>query len=256
VTSADPSGQVVVVTGVSGDVGRALADGFHGAGALVVGADADEDVQLGAGRQSIYVQTDVTDRASVESLVRTVETKLGRADILLNCATAGRHEPALSLTPSDWSRTITVALTGTFNCSQAFAALMVKHKRGNIINLVSMDAYHAYPGRSSYAAAQAGVVGLTRALAVEWAPLGIRVNALAHGVGITSKPGPSDKWSPTLVERVQNRTPMHRLARPEEIVAAALFLAGPRSAFMTGQVLRVDGGWAALNSAAPGFVFP
>jgi NAD(P)-dependent dehydrogenase (short-subunit alcohol dehydrogenase family) len=254
VTSAEPSGQVVVVTGVAGGVGRALADGFAGAGALVVGADADEDVQLAG--QSIYVQTDVSDRASVESLARTVEAKLGRADILLNCATAGRHEPALSLAPSDWSATIAVALTGTFNCSQVFAALMVKQKRGNIINLVSMDAYHAYPGRSSYAAAQAGVVGLTRALAVEWATLGIRVNALAHGVGMTSKPGPPDKWSPTLTERVQNRTPVHRLARPEEIVAAALFLAGPRSAFMTGQVLRVDGGWAALNSAAPGFVFP
>jgi NAD(P)-dependent dehydrogenase (short-subunit alcohol dehydrogenase family) len=255
-TSAEPSGQVVVVTGVAGAVGRALADGFSAAGARVAGADADEDVQLGADRQSIYVQTDVTDRASVESLARTVEAKLGRVDILLNCATTGRHEPALSLAPSDWSRAITVALTGTFNCSQVFAALMMKRKRGNIINLVSMDAYHAYPGRSSHAAAQAGVVGLTRALGVEWAPLGIRVNALAHGVGMTSNPGSPDTWTPTLVERLQKRTPMHRLARPEEIVAAALFLAGLRSAFMTGQVLRVDGGWAALNSAVPGFVFP
>jgi NAD(P)-dependent dehydrogenase (short-subunit alcohol dehydrogenase family) len=250
VISTDYAGQVVVVAAGAHGVGRAIADGFHRAGALVVIADV-----RAADPSSEFIEVDITDRASTESLARTVDERLGRADVLVNCGMAGRHQLALELTSADWSRGLGVILSGAFFSSQALAPIMAKQKKGTIINLVTVDAFHAFPGRASYAAAEAGLLGLTRALAVEWAALGIRVNALAHGI-VAPEPEGSNSAGSRLVDRLSARTPMHRLARPEELAAAALFLAGPRAGFMTGQVLRVDGGWAALNSAVPGFVFP
>lgn len=245
--STEYAGQVVVVAGGAQPVGRAIVDGFGRAGATVVIADRDGDPS------AMFVQTDLTDRASTERLAKTIEQGQGRADVLVNCASAGRHQFALSLEPADWSRSISVILTGAFFSSQALAPLMARQERGTIINVVSMDAFHAYPGRSTYAAAEAGLLGLTRALALEWAALGIRVNALAHGM---VEPGRRDADGRMPTERLAARTPMNRLAAAEEIASAALFLAGPRAGFMTGQVLRVDGGWAALNSAVVGFKFP
>lgn len=256
------SGQVVVVAGGAHRVGRAIADGFHRAGALVVIADLDRDpaVAVGsgldaAGQPPMFVQADLADRGSTESLAKTIDERLGRADVLVNCAMAGRDQPALGLAPADWSRAVGVILTGAFFSSQALAPLMAKQKKGAIVNLISVDAFHAFPGRSSRAAAETGLLGLTRALAVEWAALGIRVNALAHGI-VAPEPERSTGPGALPIERLAARTPMHRLARPEEIAAAALFLAGTRAGFMTGQVLRADGGWAALNSAVVGFRFP
>jgi NAD(P)-dependent dehydrogenase (short-subunit alcohol dehydrogenase family) len=245
--STEYAGHVVVVAGGTQPLGRAIADGFRRAGASVVVADRDGNPS------PMFVQTDLTDRASTERLAKTIEQGHGRADVLVNCATAGRHQFALGLAPVDWSHSIGVILTGAFFSSQALAPLMARQERGSIINLVSMDAFHAYPGRSTYAAAETGLLGLTRALALEWAALGIRVNALAHGM---VEPARRDADGRLPTERLYARTPMNRLATPEEIASAALFLAGPRAGFMTGQVLRVDGGWAALNSAVVGFKFP
>ena len=245
--SSEYAGQVVVVAGGTQPLGRAIADGFRRAGASVVVADRE-------GHPSpTFVETDLTDRASTERLAKTIEQGHGRADVLVNCATAGRHQFALDLGPVDWSRSVGIILTGAFFSSQALAPLMARQERGTIIHLVSMDAFHAYPGRSTYAAAESGLLGLTRALALEWAALGIRVNALAHGM-VEAERRDADGRLPS--ERLAARTPMNRLATPEEIASAALFLAGPRAGFMTGQVLRVDGGWAALNSAVVGFTFP
>lgn len=245
--STEYVGQVVVVAGGAQPLGRAIVDGFRRAGASVVIADRRGDPS------PMFVQTDLTDRASTERLAKAIELGHGRADVLVNCATEGRHQFALGLAPVDWSRSIGVILTGAFFSSQALAPLMARQERGTIINLVSMDAFHAYPGRSTYAAAETGLLGLTRALALEWAALGIRVNALAHGV---VEPERRDAEGGVPAERLAARTPMNRLATAEEIASAALFLAGPRAGFMTGQVLRVDGGWAALNSAVVGFKFP
>lgn len=260
--TSEYTGQVVVVAGGAQPIGRAIAEGFHRAGASVLVADVEHrggHAPTGGpdarDQRSSFLQADVTDRASVESLAKSIDARFGRADVLINCSVAGRHQHALAMTRADWAQSIGVILSGAFYSSQALAPIMAKQKKGAIVNVVSMDAYHAFPGRSSYAAAETGLLGLTRALAVEWAGLGIRVNALAH-----SMVSPEHERSPddgkALIERLENRTPMHRLARPEEIAAAALFLAGTRAGFMTGQVLRVDGGWAALNSAAPGLVFP
>jgi len=191
---------------------------------------------LGADRDSVDVAQPIEVRAAIDGAA----SRHGRLDILVNAAGVSGREQALEVTPEDWDRVLGVNLKGTFFACQAAARLMVRAGSGSIINVASELALVATARRAPYIASKAGVAGLTRALAAEWGPLGIRVNAVAPG--LTRTPMTADLSSPEL-EQYRLRTPIRRLAEPEDIAEAVLFLASDAARHVVGQVLVVDGGF-------------
>lgn len=259
------AGQTAVVTGASAGLGLAIAEAFAGAGARVVLVDFEADADAGRaaasrlvanGAEAYFVAGDVADPDSAARLPGSAAAVAGAPAVLVNAAACAAFGPALELEPATWRGALDRMLSGALYCGQAFARQMAAGGGGAIVNLVSMDAYHGQPGRAVHAAARTGLVGLTRSLAVEWAPLGIRVNAVAPGVILTETARQALERGEESLERYERRVPMGRLGTPREVAAAVLFVAGPRAGFLTGQTLRVDGGWAAVGSAAPGLVFP
>lgn len=242
---------LAVVVGASQGIGAAIAEAFAAAGARLVLAARDADRLadsrrrcLDAGGDAVdVVPVDVRDPASIEELAATVRDRHGPLSVLVNSAGAAATKPALDVTVDEWDLVHDVQLRGPFLTCRAFAGAMAEAEYGKIVNLSSTWAATVAPGRSVYAAAKAGLSHLTAALAVEWAPLGIRVNAVAPTT--TRTPSREDRFAtePGLEESLRSRIPLGRLAMPTDIVGAALFLAGPDSDFVTGHTLYVDGGW-------------
>jgi NAD(P)-dependent dehydrogenase (short-subunit alcohol dehydrogenase family) len=231
---------VAVVTGGASGIGRAVADAFAAVGAHVAVFDLAE-----AGDGSYAV--DVADEAQVKRAFTDVVARHGRVDILFNNAGIAIRKPTTDLTLEDWNRVVAVNMTGVFLCAREAARHMRAARRGGrIVNTASIMGFSGgglYPN-ISYQATKGAVVNMTRALAVEWASHGIRVNAIAPTWvrtpltrGITEKP--------ELVKRIEQMTPMGRFAEPEEIVGAVLFLASRASAMVTGHILAIDGGFLA-----------
>jgi gluconate 5-dehydrogenase len=243
--------QVAVVVGGAGGLGAAIARGLGEAGAAVAVADANAggaktaaDALMAAGRRALAVTVDVTDAGSVEAMVTEVEARLGPIDVLVNSAGITHRSPAAEFPEAQWHRVIAVNLTGVFLASQAVGRRMIARGRGRIVNLASIAGELGLPGTLAYSASKGGVVQLTRALAVEWAPHNVRVNAIAPswfrtqmGEGIHREPGYAD--------RAMRRVPMARMGEPGELVGAALYLASDASAMVTGHILAVDGGMLA-----------
>ncbi|MPZ62779.1 MAG: SDR family oxidoreductase [Propionibacteriales bacterium] len=248
--SFDLTGSLAVVVGASQGIGAAIAEAFAGSGARLViasrAASRLEDTRarcLEAGGE-VYVGTvDVRSPASVTDLAAEVAERHGTPTILVNSAGAGARGPALELTVAEWDETQEVQLRGPFLACQAFARLMSDGGYGKIINLSSTWAATVGAERSAYCAAKAGLSHLTAALATEWAPLGIRVNALAPTA--TRTPSREAQWSaqPGAEDALRSRIPLGRLAEPHDLVGGALFLASRASDFVTGHTLFVDGGW-------------
>ena len=250
-TLFDLGGRTALVTGAARGLGRAFAVGLARAGADVAAADVD---RAGAertagevralGRRALALDVDVTDWTSVVAMVDAAAEGLGRVDIAFNVPGINVRKPALELTPEEFRRIVDVNLVGVFHCARAVGARMVAEGGGRMVNVASIYGHVALEGQAAYAAAKHAVVGLTRVLALEWAPHNVRVNALAPGYVHTDLTGPlrSDAGRyQTLVDR----TPMGRFAEPWEIVGAALFLVSDASTFVTGSSLAVDGGWTA-----------
>jgi len=244
----DLVGRVVVVTGGGGGLGSAMARGIAGAGAAVAVADADlaraEAVaaELGTGgARAVAVGVDVTDRASVGQMVETVAARLGPVDGLVNSHGVTRRAAAADYLLEDWERILAVNLTGTFLCCQAVAVGMLARGRGRIVNIASIAGQIGYPGTVAYAASKGGVVMLTKALAVEWAPRGVHVNAIAPSWFQTSWASLVDR-EPGYRDRVMARIPIGRFGHPDELAGAAIFLLSDAASMVTGHVLAVDGG--------------
>ena len=243
------AGKVALVTGAQQGIGRATALAFAEAGADVAvnwldNAEAAEQIAESirtTGRRVLTVQANVARHAQVERMVKTVEDGLGRIDVLVNNAGVFPRVPCLELSEDDWDYVLDVNLKGSFFCAQLAAKSMVAAGRqGAIINLTSGAAYRGSPRGVHYCASKGGVLSMTRQMALELAPHKIRVNAIAPGLTDTAQPryGSSDEE----IIAAGHAIPLGRIARPEDIARAAVFLASEDSGFITGHTLHVNGG--------------
>ncbi|MEA5414542.1 3-oxoacyl-[acyl-carrier-protein] reductase [Synechococcus sp. BA-132 BA5] len=245
-SSAAPlSGQVALVTGASRGIGRAIAESLALAGATVVvnyarspeAAEAVLATITAAGGRAWSHQADVADEQAVEGMVKAVLEKEGRLDVLVNNAGITRDGLLMRMKTTDWQSVIDLNLTGVFLCTRAVSRSMLKARRGRIINITSVVALMGNPGQANYSAAKAGVIGLTRSSAAEFASRGITVNAVAPGFIDSDMTKDLDKAS------ILAFIPLGRMGQPQEVAGAVRFLAAdPAAAYITGQVLQVDGG--------------
>ncbi len=251
----DLSGRVAIITGVAG-LGRSMAGGLADFGAAVVCADSDPNVAKEtaelvkkAGREALDVRCDVTSQEDVDALVAHTVEKFGGIDILVNSAGITKHVPPSDFLMEDWMCIINVNLKGTFLCCQAVGRIMEKNRKGSIINLTSiLGIVGVGRGNSAFAASKGGVNGLTRELAIEWAPYGIRVNAIApcqfdspgFQKAIHEFPDPD-----ALLEKIISNIPLGRIGKTEEIIGTAVYLASDASSMVTGHIVYLDGGYLA-----------
>lgn len=246
----DFSGKIAVVTGASMGIGRAIAVGLGQAGATVVCASRNQEalaetahlVQAAGGEGHVEF-VDVLQLASIRSLAERVQQRFGRCDILVNNASWTASGMAFEMTEKDWDDTVDSNLKSVFFACQSFGKIMAEQKAGHIVNIGSNFGNVAFKSRSIYAAAKAGVHHLTRALALEWSPLGLRVNAVAPCItetesrkGLIERPGYQEWVTGTML-------PVGRWAQPEDMVGAVLYLCSPLSDMVTGTVINIDGGW-------------
>lgn len=252
----DIAGKVAVVTGGTSGLGRAIALGMAQAGAIVFAGSRDParvaDTQAALKEASPLndaLALDVADPDSVRRAFGEVETRTGRLDILVNAAGITHKAPAIEMELEDWERVLRTNLTGTFLCCQAAARIMQRCGGGAIVNIASLASYVGLSWVAAYGASKAAVKELTQVLAVEWADLGIRVNAIAPGVFPTPlnraliEGTPRGNW-------LKAHAPMQRFGNPEELVGAAIFLCSPAASFITGETLAVDGGFLACGAPA------
>jgi NAD(P)-dependent dehydrogenase (short-subunit alcohol dehydrogenase family) len=248
-------GRLAVITGASEGIGRAFAQAYPRAGAEVVLASRRPEQLLevqraieGEGGKAHTIAADLSRMADIRALVSEVSA-LARGTIrpllLVNNAGFAFNKPALEVTEEDWDRVVDLHAKGTFFCSQGLAPLMIERGYGKIINLSSTWSASTDVGRSVYGLAKAAVSYMTTALSTEWAPLGVRVNAIAPTATLTDHTKRNLGAKPALAERSLARIKLGRFAEPADLVGAALFLASPASDFITGHTLFVDGGWNA-----------
>lgn len=244
------NGRVAFVTGGTSGIGRALALGLAEAGADVVPSSRRrEQVDATAaevetrGRRTVRVASDVTDRASLAAALAEVVKRLGRVDILVNCAGRTKRQPTLDLPEEDWNAIIETNLTGTLRACQVFGRHMLERGYGRIINIASLSSYVALYEVTAYVASKAAVAGLTKSLAIEWGPRGVNVNAIAPGVFRT--PLNTALLDSPRGQELLLRTPLKRFGKVEELAGAAVFLASEAASFVNGEVLVVDGGFLA-----------
>ena len=245
------AGKVAIVTGAARGIGLAIAREFVREGAHVALADtlADEARAQAAalGSAALGVPTDVGDAGQVRRLIAATVERFGRLDVMVNNAAVQAEIPFLDLTEAEFDRVVRVNLKGTFLCSQAAGRHMVDTgTRGSIVNLTSVNAVVAHPVLVHYAATKGGINMLTKGMAVALAPHGIRVNAI--GPGTVNTPINANFFSmPGMIDRFLMRTPLGRIAEPEEIARVAVFLASDDASYMTGTTVYADGGRLALN---------
>lgn len=247
--SLDLSGRTAVVVGGATGIGRAIANGFALAGSDVVASSRRPDMVAAVadeieshGRRSLRTTVDVTDAESIRQLLHSCVDEFGGVDILVNSAGTTKKTATLEMDIADWSRIIEVNLTGTMLSSMIFGEHMLERRWGRIINIASIASHVGLYQVAAYGASKAGVVGLTKALAVEWATGGVCVNAIAPGVFPTDLNRHLLEGTGRGNELVM-RTPMRRFGNVEELVGAAVFLASEAASFVTGEVIAVDGGF-------------
>jgi len=243
----DLSGRVAVVVGAASGLGRAAALGLDAYGAQVVLADRNSagaiEVAKNLSNPSLVVEIDVTKASQIAAMVQSTLQTFGRIDIGVLMPGANVRKPALDLSDSEWDRVLNLNLTAMFGCAREVGRVMVNQGRGSIILMASARALTGGRAQSAYSASKAGIVGMMRCLALEWAPQ-VRVNALAPGYMATPLVQPIVD-DPAWLQATEDLHALGRLGEPEEIVGPIVFLASEASSFVTGAVLTVDGGWTA-----------
>jgi len=239
--------QVAVVTGGSRGIGRAIALGLAGQGAKVAviykgskeAADTLVQEIQAKGTTAVAIQADVADYERVKAVVEEVEKVLGPVNILVNNAGMIHDDLFVRLEPDQWNKVIQTNLGGTFNFCHAVAFSMMRRRSGRIINISSVAADYVNPGQTNYASSKGAINSFTRSLAVELAPRGVTVNALAPGFIETDMSAAVRNKAGDMIKKF---IPMKRYGQPDDIANMAVFLAGPQSSYVTGQVITIDGG--------------
>lgn len=245
-------GKVSIVTGSGQGIGHEIALALANEGAVVAVADWNEPKAqavaseiIASGGAALPVKVDVSDPEQVEAMVRRTLEAFGRIDVLVNNAGIGHVKPFLEITLEEWNRVLAINLTGQFLCAQAVARVMLRQGGGRIVNVASISGERGGTGRAAYGAAKAGVILLTKVMAVELADKGIGVNAIS--------PGPTETDQVRECHDAATRAayhsvlPIKRYAAPSEIAHAALFLASQEAGFVNGHILNVDGGFGAAG---------
>ena len=240
-------GRHALVTGASRGIGRAVALAFAAEGASVAlnfagnvaAAEAVRAEIESAGGKAILVPADVSDENAVEDMVKTVTEAFGSIDILVNNAGITRDGLLLRMKEEDWDAVLNTNLKGVFLCTKAVSKFMMKKRYGRIVNMASVVGVTGNASQANYAAAKAGVIGFTKAMAKELASRGITVNAIAPGF---IRSDMTDVWPDKVKEAMLAEIPLGRAGEPADVAKAALFLASDQAAYITGQVLTVDGG--------------
>jgi len=245
----DLTGRTAVVIGGTSGIGRAIARGLAEAGADVVPTsrrveqvkEAAREIQEQYGRRSVEEVSDVSDKASLENLLAKCIKEFGKVDILVNSAGKTKRTPTIDVSAEEWNDILDTNVTGTLRACQVFGRHMLERKYGRIVNIASLSSFVALYEVAAYSASKAAVAMLTKSLAIEWAPHGVNVNAIAPGVFRTA-------LNQKLLDETERgkefllRTPMKRFGKVEELAGAAVFLASEAASFITGEVLVVDGG--------------
>lgn len=240
-------GRVALVTGAGRGIGRAIAEELARRGAVIVLADrmlegaqqSATEIATQTGRQTMAVEVDVSSLESAKAMVEQAIKSFGKVDILVNNAGITRDDLIMRMEEADWDAVIDINLKGAWNCSKAVIRAMMKARYGRIVNISSVSGLAGQAGQTNYSASKAGLIGLTKALAREVASRQITVNAVAPGFVPTALTVdlPED-----LKEAMMKITPLGRMGKPEEIAYAVAFFASDEAAYITGQVLSVDGG--------------
>jgi len=255
------AGAVALVTGSGRGIGRAIAERFATDGASVIVSDVDGDSATQVadairdrGGKAVAIRADISSESDVAALVDGAKREFGRIDVLVNNAGIDLVARVEEMSHDAWRRMLSVDLDGAFLCIKHAREALAESDLRAIVNIGSIHAAHTQPGRAAYAAAKAGLAGMTRALALDLGPSGIRINTIAPGYIHT------DIWSIWLdrlpdadatLRQIADQHPLRRLGKPEDIAGAAAFLASRDAAFITGTVLTIDGGLTAMFPPPP-----
>jgi 3-oxoacyl-[acyl-carrier protein] reductase len=243
----DLSGKAALVTGASGGIGGAIARALHKQGATVTlsgtRADALEKLKGELGERAHVIAARMDDAADIDRLVKEAEAVMGKIDILVNNAGITRDNISMRMKDEEWEKVLQVNLTGTFRLTRAAMRGMMRRRHGRVINITSIVGVTGNPGQANYAAAKAGLIGMSKSLAQELASRAITVNCIAPGFIATPM---TDVLTDEQKKGILGRVPADRLGTPDEIAAGVVYLASDEAAYVTGQTLHINGGMAMI----------